>query len=82
MRVILTQEATVDFENLPRVIQARVIKVFERLECWPEVSGAKQLTGKWSGCWRIRTGDWRVVFEVQNDVIIIRIAHRKEVYDD
>lgn len=82
MQVILSKEATEDFENLPRVIQARVIKIFERLENWPNVSGAKQLTGQWSGCWRIRTGDWRVIFEVQDDVIVIRIAHRKEVYDD
>lgn len=82
MRVILSQDATVDFSELPRVIQARVTKIFERLESWPNVSGVKQLKGQWSGCWRIRTGDWRVIFEVQDDVIVIRIAHRKEVYED
>lgn len=82
MQVFLSEEATKNFSDLPRVIQARVIKIFERLENWPNVSGAKQLKGQWSGCWRIRTGDWRVIFEVQDDVIVIRLAHRKEVYED
>lgn len=80
MKVIITDEASKEFGKLPLTIQSRVLKIFERLEHWPNVSGAKQLTGQWSGCWRIRTGDWRVIFEVQDDVVVIRIAHRKDVY--
>tara|TARA_Y100000589_G_scaffold170329_2_gene161837 strand:- start:749 stop:997 length:249 start_codon:yes stop_codon:yes gene_type:complete len=82
MNVIVTDEALKQITKLPRPIQTRVLKIVERLEHWPQVSGIKQLTGKWSGCWRIRTGDWRVIFEVKNDVVIIRVAHRKDVYGD
>jgi mRNA interferase RelE/StbE len=82
MNVIITDEALKQVAKLPRPIQTRVLNITERLKNWPEVSGVKQLTGQWSGCWRIRTGDWRVIFEVKNDVVIIRVAHRKDVYGD
>jgi len=82
MRVILTVEAEADFEDLPATIQARVVKVLERLQKWPEVSGAKALRVDRAGQYRIRTGDWRVVFEVKADVIVVRIANRRDVYAD
>lgn len=56
--------------------------IAERLQSWPDVSGAKPMRGDLHGCYRIRTGDWRVLFEVKADVIVVRIAHRSTVYDD
>ncbi|MBO0906562.1 type II toxin-antitoxin system RelE family toxin [Jiella sonneratiae] len=29
---------------------------------------------------RLRHGDWRAVFVIENDVLVIRIAHRRAVY--
>ncbi len=64
-------------------MQARVLEVFRRLEAWPNISGAKQLRGEWAGCSRIRTGDWRVIFRVvRPDVLVVRIRHRRDVYED
>jgi len=34
------------------------------------------------GHYRVRTGDWRVLFTVNADVIVVRIEHRSKVYDD
>lgn len=34
-------------------------------------------------CYRLRIGDWRVVYRLDNDALVItviKIAHRKEVY--
>jgi mRNA-degrading endonuclease RelE of RelBE toxin-antitoxin system len=68
---------------LPVVIRGRVLKVFERLSAWPAISGAKALSGEWAGHYRIRTGDWRVVFRVVSPrVLVVRIKHRSEVYED
>ena len=54
----------------------------DRLERWPDVSGARSLRGRWKGCYRVRTGDYRVVFEVEGDTItILRVSHRKDVYE-
>lgn len=82
MRVILTDEAAEQFEQLPKTMKLRVIAITERLANWPEVSGAKALRGDRAGQYRIRTGDWRIVFIVQADVLIIRIDHRSQVYED
>jgi hypothetical protein len=47
------------------VIVARVYELIERLKNWPNVSGAKALRGKLAGKYRIRTGDYRILFHVE-----------------
>lgn len=39
----------------------------------------KKLTGQ--PYYRLRHGDWRAILEITGDVIVVRIAHRREVYD-
>ena len=42
-----------------------------------------QLKGELTGLRRIRVGQYRVIYEVQNEalvVLVIRIGHRKEIY--
>jgi mRNA interferase RelE/StbE len=59
-----------------------------RLEQWPNVSGAKPLSGKLAGRWRMRTGDYRVQFRAErNDaadggwlVVVEKIGHRDGFY--
>jgi mRNA interferase RelE/StbE len=72
-----------DFARVPKGMLTRVLKAIERLEAWPNVSGAKPLRYDWAGHYRLRVGDWRIVFRVQGtDAIVVRIAHRKEIYED
>lgn len=42
------------------------------------------MRGNLAGHYRIRTGDWRVVFRPDGDdrVVVSRVAHRREVYDE
>jgi mRNA interferase RelE/StbE len=81
--VTLTTEARAEFESLPVTIQARVRKLQKRLEAWPWVSGTKALRGGLVGWFRLRTGDYRVRFYVDGDhVVIDKIGHRKDVYED
>lgn len=83
MTVLLTPEAQEQFDALPATIRARVLKVLERLHDWPQVSGAKALRKEWAGHHRIRTGDWRVIFRVVTPrLIVVKIKHRSEVYED
>jgi mRNA interferase RelE/StbE len=32
------------------------------------------------GEWRLRHGDWRAVFIIEGDIVVIKIAHRREIY--
>lgn len=88
--VDVTPAAHEQFEALPRDIRLRVTRLFDRLERWPEVSGAKPLSGDLAGHHRLRTGDYRVQFQAQRDetadggwrVTVEKIAHRDGFYDE
>ena len=77
-KVVLTPEADRQMQKLPRVIRYRLHDVVDRLERWPDTSGAKPLRHGLKGHYRIRTGDFRVMFRVVADEVwIVRIEHRK-----
>jgi mRNA-degrading endonuclease RelE of RelBE toxin-antitoxin system len=81
--VTVTPEALAQARRLPRPVRARLDKLLARLERWPAVSGAKALSGKLAGWYRLRTGDYRMRFYVKEDrVIVDKIGHRSEFYED
>ena len=81
--VKMTPSAVRQFAALPVIVQKRIRKLKERLTKWPDVSGAKPLTGNLVGSYRLRTGDYRLRFHVQGETVIVdKIGHRKEIYDD
>jgi mRNA-degrading endonuclease RelE of RelBE toxin-antitoxin system len=76
-------EAAASFEALPRPIQARIIRLFDRLRHWPDISGAKPLRGSLAGRYRLRTGDYRLQFRVVgHDVLVEKIGHRDRFYEE
>ena len=92
--VVLTPAAQHEFDALPKAVRARIEGVLRRLERWPEVSGAKPLSGDLAGRWRVRTGDYRVQFHVESGqpahgdesaapdkLRIEKIGHRDGFYD-
>ena len=82
MDVLLTQEAREAMNDLPLVVIRRVNEILARLQRWPQVSGAKPLTGKLASRRRIRTGDYRVQFYVSGQrVIVEKIGHRDRFYE-
>jgi len=77
-------EAQAGFDSLPPAMQPRIQDVFQRLAGYPAVSGMKPLTRELKGTFRIRAGDWRVVFTVDRParrITVIRIANRRDVYE-
>jgi mRNA-degrading endonuclease RelE of RelBE toxin-antitoxin system len=83
VQVVLTALAQEQFLALPRVIQGRATEVFARLVKWPNVSGAKPLHGDLQGSYRIRTGDYRIVFTPSPDKVTVwKIGDRKGIYLD
>ena len=81
--VVLTREAEKQAERLPEVVLERVRKLLRRLGRWPEVSGAKPLSGDLAGWYQLRTGDYRVRFRVQGETVVVdKIGHRSTFYED
>jgi mRNA interferase RelE/StbE len=49
------------------------------LEHDPRPPGCKKLRGR--GAWRIRIGDYRAIYEINDDRLIVTVGHRREVYE-
>jgi len=81
--VKLTPEADEQMARLPGKTRERVAKLLIRLESWPIISGTKALSGNLAGWHRARVGDYRIRFRVADDTVIVdKIGHRKDVYEE
>ena len=81
--VELAPEAAKELGRLGNPILNRVHRLLEKLEDWPEVSGAKPLRGNLAGRFRLRTGDYRVQFHAVGDLVIVeKIGHRDGFYEE
>lgn len=83
-RVEFTRSAKKEFDHTPRRIQDRILEAVSFLSQNPysEFLKYKKLKGAES-LYRIRVGDYRIVYEVRNEVlliVVIKIGHRREVY--
>lgn len=83
-RVEFTKSAKKEFDRLPAGVQDKVLEAVALLSTNPysELLKVKKLKGT-DQLYRLRIGDYRVVYEVRNEVlliIVIKIGHRKEVY--
>lgn len=81
--VTLLYDAAMQLGDLPKPIKARMVELMIRLADWPEVSGAKPLSGKLAGRYRLRTGDYRLQFRIEaGQVWVEQIGHRDGFYDE
>ncbi|HEX6442813.1 MAG TPA: type II toxin-antitoxin system RelE/ParE family toxin [Stellaceae bacterium] len=82
MALIVPPQVLKQLAGLPRADARRLLDRLERiadapLERHPNVV---PLSGE-PGAFRVRHGNWRAVFSVEDgDVILDRVAHRREVY--
>lgn len=81
-RVLLERGAEKDLARLTSEIHDRVIAGIKNLAANPRPPGCRKLAGT-ANDWRIRVGDYRVIYEIADEIRIVRInrvRHRREVY--
>jgi mRNA interferase RelE/StbE len=81
--VRLTRQARKDIISLPAKIQAWAVSTIDQLAENPRPIGCKQLKGGVG--YSIRRSDYRIVYEIHDEmlvVVVVRAAHRREVYRD
>jgi mRNA interferase RelE/StbE len=81
-RIEFTPAALRQLRRLDPSARRRVQAAIELLAEHPRPSGAKKLVGG-DGGWRVRTGDYRIVYEVHDDVLLIlvvAVGHRRDIY--
>ena len=78
----ITASAQKELDSLDDPLFARIDRKILALADDPRPVGSKKLKG-YKDFWRIRMGDWRVVYIVDDAaklVSITRVAHRREAY--
>jgi mRNA interferase RelE/StbE len=77
-----TGAALKQIEKLPLRVRQRIIGSIEKLSEEPRPPTAGKLSGH-EDIYRIRVGDYRVVYEIEDEglvVLVLRVAHRKDAY--
>lgn len=81
-RVEVAPAAVRQLRKLDPAARRRVQAAVELLAEQPRPNGAKKLTGG-DGEWRVRTGDYRIVYDIHDDVLlvlVVAVGHRPDIY--
>ncbi|MFU8806447.1 MAG: type II toxin-antitoxin system RelE family toxin [Bradymonadaceae bacterium] len=81
-KIELTKAAGRELKKLERGIRDRLVGAIDNLGDNPRPTGVTKLSGE-ENLWRIRVGNYRVVYSILDDrliVIVIRVRHRKDAY--
>ena len=80
-RIEIARSAQKAMESLDGSIRPRVVIAVRALANNPRPLGCVKLTNR--EAWRIRVGDYRVVYEIRDAVLVVtvvEIGHRREIY--
>jgi mRNA interferase RelE/StbE len=81
--IIVSKSAAKELSKLPKQVNNKIIKVILALSGDPRPNGAKKLRGI-SENWRIRIGDYRVIYAVADEILVVdirKVGHRKDIYE-
>jgi mRNA interferase RelE/StbE len=82
-KITFKASAEKDLRKLPKSVIVAVLAVIDGLAVNPYPVGIKKLKGMDKSYFRVRSGDYRIIYEVHNQQLIVQIVeigHRKEVY--
>jgi mRNA interferase RelE/StbE len=80
-QIILPKSVQKELDRLPDEIANRILARLAALEVNPRPADVKKLKGR--AAWRIRAGDYRVIYEIHDrvfQIIVITVGHRREIY--
>ena len=81
-KIKITKSAVKDYRKINTPFKERINDKINKLaKLGLDTSNIKALTGELKGLYRLRTGDYRIVFNIEKELItIIAIHHRKDAY--
>ncbi len=80
--IVFARSARKELQALDHTIAVRILEHIEALALKPRPSGVKKLEGA-TDLWRIRVGDWRVVYRLSDRerlIDVIAVRHRRDAY--
>lgn len=82
-KIAIVKKAFKELEPLPVKINIQIVKAIDDLKEEPRPAGCKKLKGESEYIWRIRVGDYRILYFIDDTIRIVeirRIGHRKDIY--
>ncbi len=83
-KISIRKQALKELERFPAYINRKILKEIDSLAFNPRPRGCKKLKGEFETLWRIRSGDYRIIYSVEDKIKIIdvrHVGHRKNIYD-
>ncbi len=83
-QIIISNSAEKDIDKLSVIVLKKVGTAIDHLSAEPRPVGCKKLKGTLESLWRIRVGDYRVIYSIADKIEVIdirRVRHRKDVYE-
>lgn len=80
-RITLAPAAARQLRKVDPQARRRIQAALDLLSSNPRPPAAIQLVGG-AGEWRVRTGDYRIVYEIEDEellVLVLRVGHRREI---
>lgn len=80
--VEIDTKAAREIRALPRHEQERILQKVMALAENPRLAGSVKLSGR-EGFWRIRSGNYRVIYEFMDArlvIVVVKVGHRRDVY--
>ena len=80
MKIELRKSAIKDLKNISKPFKSKIHHKILELQKFPDIQNIKKLTN-FEPAYRLRIGNYRVLFDVIDDVVIIgRVLHRQHSY--
>lgn len=80
-RVIIPKSVRKELDRLPNDVAQKILTRLAGLETNPRPADVKKLKGR--DAWRIRVGDYRVIYEIHDrvlQILLITVGHRRDIY--
>lgn len=83
-QIVISNSAEKDMDKLPAIALKKIGMAIDDLAEEPRPPGCVKLKGTIEYLWRIRVGDYRVIYAIADKIEVIdirRVRHRKDVYE-
>jgi len=80
--IVIDDKVIKDLKKIDRLWQKKIVDKIKNTLATNPYTG-KKLVGNLSEFWRLRVGDYRVIYSIDDKIVtveIMKISHRKEVY--
>ena len=83
-QIVIRKKVLKELEVLPKTTNESISKAIDALAENPRPNGCKKLKGEEETLWRIRVGNYRIIYSIEDSIKIIdirRIGHRRDIYE-